>query len=335
MTDDRGVELAGVYALELLKLAERWGVSADALLAGLGTTSAALAEPGVRVPLATCAAILERARRLTGEPALAVHMGLQMRLSSHGFLGFAAMTAGTVREALDLAARYAATRTAGLGLRLYVEADTASLVLEEHVALGSLCEFIAMALFVGIPRIGDELTGKKLRGVGEVTFAEPDYLARVAHLLPGPVRFSRPANRLVFPASLLDLPLLTADPAAMELARAQCEREMIELADRKSLVGRVRAAVQAHGGDGSRPLGEVARKLRTSERTLKRELAKHGTTFSAVRDDVLCQRALLLLEDHRLSIGEVAARLGYSDTANFTRAFKRWTGKTPAAFRER
>lgn len=334
MTMGGGAELSGVYSLELIKLAERWGVRADTLLSGLGTTPEALAEPGARVSLAAGAAILDRARRLTGEPALAVHMGLQMRLSSHGFLGFAAMTASTVRQALDLASRYVQTRAAVLGLRVDVEDDTAALVLEERAPLGALWEFIVVALFVGIPRIGSELTGQKLRGAGEVTFPQPEYLRDVAHVLPGPVRFGRPENRLVFPACVLDFPLLTADAAAMELARAQCEREMTELSDRNSPVGRVRAALLT-AGDRPRPLEEVARRLRTSARTLKRDLAAHGTTFSAVRDEVLCQRALALLEDPRLSVAEVAARMGYSDAANFTRAFKKWTGKTPAALRER
>jgi len=60
-----------------------------------------------------------------------------------------------------------------------------------------------------------------------------------------------------------------------------------------------------------------------------------GSSFSEVLDEVRRQRALLLLEDRRLALADVAGRLGYSDTANFTRAFRRWTGQTPAAFRAR
>jgi AraC-like DNA-binding protein len=72
-----------------------------------------------------------------------------------------------------------------------------------------------------------------------------------------------------------------------------------------------------------------------SSRTLKRKLADHGTTFSAIRDDMRRQRALLLLDNRQLSIGEIASKLGYSELPNFTRAFRKWTGVTPVAYRER
>ena len=82
-------------------------------------------------------------------------------------------------------------------------------------------------------------------------------------------------------------------------------------------------------------VGALARELHMSERTLKRKLADHGTTYSAIRDDLRRQRALLLLENRELSIGEIAGRLGYSELPNFTRAFRKWTGHTPAAYRDR
>src|SRR5262245_6397771 len=105
------------------------------MLDGLPVTMAALADPTTRVPLRVCEAIALRARELTKEPALAFYLGMQMKLSSHGFLGFAAMTAGTARAALDLAVRFASTRTSAIGLALYVEGDTASLVIEERTPL--------------------------------------------------------------------------------------------------------------------------------------------------------------------------------------------------------
>ena len=80
----------------------------------------------VDIQLRVAEAIATRAMQLAKEPALAFHVGMQMRLSSHGYLGFAAMTANTAREALDLAVRFAGTRTSAIGLALYVEGDTAS-----------------------------------------------------------------------------------------------------------------------------------------------------------------------------------------------------------------
>jgi AraC-like DNA-binding protein len=94
--------------------------------------------------------------------------------------------------------------------------------------------------------------------------------------------------------------------------------------------GRVRAAIAARP---KMALGALAKQMQISERTLKRRLADHGTTFTALRNDVLLQRALRLL-DKALSVSEVAARMGYTDLPNFTRAFRKWTGMTPVAYRE-
>jgi AraC-like DNA-binding protein len=68
---------------------------------------------------------------------------------------------------------------------------------------------------------------------------------------------------------------------------------------------------------------------------LKRKLAALGTSYSAILDETRRQRALLLLEDRGLPLAEIAGRLGYTELPNFTRAFRKWTGTTPAAYRRR
>ncbi|MCA9679570.1 MAG: AraC family transcriptional regulator, partial [Myxococcales bacterium] len=229
--------LPGAYVRDLVELTARWNVRADQLVEGLPVALDALRDPATRVPVAVCAEIIERAVRLTGEPALALYVGWQMRLSSHGFLGFAAMTASTVREAIDLAVRFAATRTTAVSLDLYVEGDTASLVIEEHAELDRLREFALLGLIVGLWQLGQALTGRRLEGVAECAFAAPAYIARVP-FVAGLVRFGAPTTRLVFPAALLDTPLVTADPVATQLARAQCERELAAIVD-AGLPGRV------------------------------------------------------------------------------------------------
>lgn len=322
-------DLPGAYINELLELSGRWNVRPAEILNGLPLTTAQLADPTTRVPLRVCEAIVARAQQLTHEPALAFHVGMQMRLSTHGFLGFAAMTASNVREAIELAVRFASTRTSAIGLSFYVEGDTASLVFEERTPLDGMREFVILALIVGIWQLGRGLTGRMLDGVGECAFPEPAFVKRVP--LHDRLRFDRPNHRLVFPASSLDFPLITADPVATQLAREQCERELAALVD-AGLPGRVRAALTAKS---DAPLTVIARELRMSPRTLKRKLAAHGTTFSAIRDDMRRQRALLLLDNRSLSIGEVAQKLGYSELPNFTRAFRKWTGITPLAYRER
>ena len=319
-------DLPGAYIRDLVELTARWNVDPAHLLKGLPVTVEALADPATRVPLRVCEAILARGLELTREPALGVHLGMTMRMASHGFLGFAAMTASTTREALELAVRFASTRTNAIALSLHVEGGLASVAIEERTPLPPvLREVLVLALVIGVWQLGMQLTGRPLDGIGECAFPRPKYALPDARL-----RFDRPVHRLVFPASELDLPLVSADPAAKRLAKDQLERELAALAE-AGVIARVRAAL----AEGVPTIVELAKQLKMSPRTLKRRLAEHGTTYSELRDDQRRQRALLLLDDRSLSITEIALRLDYTELPNFTRAFKKWTGLTPAAYRAR
>jgi len=88
------------------------------------------------------------------------------------------------------------------------------------------------------------------------------------------------------------------------------------------------------GKSGEYPsLEQVAGRLCTSSRTLKRRLQRQGASFQQLLDEVRHREAVRLLENPSLSVEEVASRIGYSSSANFTRAFRKWVGNTPGAFR--
>lgn len=310
------------------------GVARDELLRDVGLDVDTLSDPSARLSIPTCERLVVTARRATGQDGLGVLLGLRMRVSQHGFLGFAAMTAGTVREALVLAERYCVTRTTALSLTVYEEGDNASVVFEERAPLGELREFAVLSLVVGLQTIGQALTGQTLTGRAECAFSRPPFLSNLIGDRSTLLTFDAASNRLVFSRSILSLPLLTADPVAMELARSQCEKELAALAASGSFLSRVRAALE-RSREGFATLEEVASALHMSQRTLERHLSSHGTTFSTVLDTSRRERALLLAEDRALTVAEIAFRVGYTDVANFTRAFRRWTGVAPGAYRSR
>ena len=320
-----------VQALHLAELARRWGVSATALFRGVGIDERELVDPSKRLSVATLVELVERARGLTGEPGLGVYFGLRMQAASHGYLGFAAMTAATLGEALELATRFAPMLTSAFTFSLERSGDVAALVIGEEADLGPARDAVLLALLIGIWRIGCTLSAVDLTGRGELAFAEPAYFGRFRAGAPN-VRFGAAQNQLVFDAAVLGYPLATADPAALSLAREQCERAIEELGFEGRVVGRVRAAIPKTGG-GFRSLEEAAAKLEMSTRTLKRKLANAGTSYSVLLAEVRRTRGERLLQSEKRSIEEVASALGYSDVANFTRAFRRWTGTTPAAYR--
>jgi AraC-like DNA-binding protein len=322
--------LPAVHVLHLLELVKRWDVTPEQLLAGTGVELSALTAPAARVSIPTIVSVIERARALTAEPALGVYFGMQMRISTHGYLGFAAMTAPTMREALELAVRFAPTRTTAVSLRLVIDDDTASLVIDEHADFGSARDVIVLALVVGIWQIGNALTGRELTGEAELAFPAPAWIGRFSGAIKA--RFDQPSNRLIFDAALLDLPLTMADREALQLAREQCERALEALGFDGRVAPRVRTML-AKDTLHPRSLEDVAAELHLSPRTLKRRLAAEGAAYSALLEEHRREKALLLLRSRDLSVDAVAERLGYADVTSFTRAFRRWTGTTPAAYR--
>ena len=331
-------DLPAIYALALVQTASDLGVEPGRLLEGLGIEESDLADPGRRVSIPTFEELHDRARDLTGEPGIAVPLGIRLRLSTHGFLGFAAMTAATIGEALDVGVRYASTRTDAVSIALDREGDRAAVRLVERVPLGGFREPLTMALLVGIAKIARDIAGLDANPQVQVDFAfpPPDYLLRIPVLADLPleqldVRFDQPASRIVFAAELLETPISTSDPAATQLAREQCERELEEIGLRARFVVAVRDAVRTE--TGFRSSEEVASALNVSLRTLKRRLREHGTSFREVVDELRLAEADRLLARPGLSIEQIAERLGYSDAANFGRAYRRWTGKTPGAVR--
>jgi AraC-like DNA-binding protein len=296
----------------------------------LGVTENALAEPGATLPLDAVIDLCARARELTGEPGLGFYLGLSQRATGYGYPGFAAMSAESYRQALDLGIRYTPLLTTMMSLRLEVHGDRASLFVDEHSDPKSARDMLLFSALVGLRQVGVDITGARLKASIDVSIQEPDYYDKFANLV-GDIRFGQPANRIVFPVSGLSLPIAMADPAALRLASEQCERALEALAPEEMLVARVRQALE--GRDGFRSMRQVAADMHLSPRALMRLLAQHRTSFVDLVDQERHKKALRLLSTSRFALDDVAAQLGYSSLSNFVRAFHRWTGKTPAAYR--
>lgn len=323
-------QFPGSQVLQLLELLQHWRIDASELLKDTGLTLSSLEEPNARIPLPLYNTLIARARKLTGEPALGIFMGLQRRVSMYGFLGFAAMSASTLGEVMEMAVRFSPTVSTAIKLSLHQEGELTALRIEECCDPGDCRDVAQFALIIGMTQMGRALTGRDIGGEAHLAIPRPDYADRFSELLER-VRFDQPVTQLVFESKALQLPLITPDRAGMRLAREQCERALRDQGLDGGVLERVRSLMSTPQGMLS--LEEVAVRLRMSARTLKRRLAAQGSSFSELLEEERCQRARLLLGSSQLSLLEITERLGYSTLPNFARAFRRWTGETPAAYR--
>ncbi len=318
------------HIVELSELVSRYGIDSDQFLSECGLRRRDL-ENGANADVKTLCAAVNHARSRTGEPAIGYLFGHQMRVTSHGYLGFAVLTASTLRDALNLALRFQLTRTSALRLSSRQIGTRTALEFETLADLGDAEEPILVAIVVGIWRIAAALTDAPLTGEVEFEFSEPSYFSRFSSTLPGTLRFGANCNRLLFDSHILDLPVKMADTNAQQLALAQCESELAALCSDGVLLRRVRAALIT--SEGIRSQREIAGLLALSVRTFRRRLAAAGTNYSALLEEERKSAAQRLLVESDASIEAIAERLGYAEPASFTRAFRRWLTTTPAAWR--
>ncbi|MAL99666.1 MAG: AraC family transcriptional regulator [Alteromonadaceae bacterium] len=318
----------GTYVLLLMDVVERWDIPVAELLSAEGLAIEDLLRSGFRLPRASFARLIERAILLTGEPGIGFLMGLQMKVSCHGVIGQAAMVANTLGEALDIAKAYFSVPSSDLQLCLDQEGDRVRLSLTERDERYRLGEVGAMFLLTGFVSMATVLTGNKLKGQGFVRFPKPSYTDRFAHLIFGPLTFDGGFNGFVFDSSILDYPLVMADPVAARIAREQCKEELGRLGGGRSLVQQVRDLVFDEEL-GFASMDEVAEKLNVTPRTLQRRLQAEGMVFRELVESIREHHARRLLALRQKSIGQISDLLGYSDVTNFSRAFRRWTGTSP------
>ncbi len=148
-----------------------------------------------------------------------------------------------------------------------------------------------------------------------------------------PLRFDMEQTALVFPTKWLDHAVPGADP----VPRQRIERRIAALAslDHPDLVSQLRRLLRVLLTTHRGSLEQVAQLFSMQGRTLNRRLKARGATFQALVDEGRYEIARQLLEHTHMSMSEIAATLDYAAASAFTRAFRRWSGTTPAAWRAR
>lgn len=330
--------LPAVYGFFLLSLMAERGHDESDMLANTGLTRAQLEDQNQRISGFQYAALLANALRVSGDPGIAYELGLRSQLTKHGFVGFGLMSCATLRDAMELSQRFLSARVPLFASRIRIEGDQVVVELRETVPLGPLYAFTFDIVLVELCCLFSRLiSGDKSPSTWRseiwVPYAEPDHYARYRDRLPR-FRFDQAGTQIRFPVSLLDQPIATANPITAQMAIAQCEQELASLGQAEGGI-REQVSRQLLLHDGHYPdLARVAVQLLLSERTLKRRLQEQGLSFQQLLDEVREQDSRRLLANPRLSIEQVAVAVGYTDPANFTRAFRKWTGLSPRVFRQ-
>jgi len=251
---------------------------------------------------------------------------------AHGAAGIAIVTAPSLGGAIDILARYATARAPFIDFTRRRQAERFVLEVVEPCPLGPVRAAMLEMVASSVQWVVESALGRPMREA-EITFPlpRPTYWRRYERAFHAPVAFAGAVAAISLPVAWLDLACPLADPLVHRDAKARLE------ALRQRLEGdfmdhRVERMLDL-GDDPGLSLGDTARRLRISPRTLVRRLGLRRTSYRALLDGHRRRRAVEMLAQPTLTIAEIAERLGYEEPGNFARACRRWFGASPRAYR--
>jgi AraC-like DNA-binding protein len=319
----------------LVETAVAQGADRAALLVNTGLTDEMLASPNVRVSYMQYGLLTANAFRLTRNPALGLDVGRNTGVAQMGVLGLALMNSPTIGEALQLTLRHYRTIAPVWELDVAIEGKTAILSAREAIPLTPFLTFATEVLLVAFDQQGRALFGRSLPIQRlRLAYSRPPYAERYAkEFYDVPISFDEPLTAIEFDADLLETKVAFADPATAELAEQIVVEQAPVGTSLDGLVAQVRRLLDTARG---RPpaLEEMASRLQTSTRSLRRALQQMRTSYHELLDESRRARAERWVKSKEMPIEQIAERLGFSSPGSFRRAFKRWTGRTPGALRD-
>lgn len=252
------------------------------------------------------------------------------QLTSFGPLSLPLVSAGSVSEVFELL-RFLPIISGALRPDFHHGRLGLTVGLTGHTGDTDLdCLVIAYA-GAALLRLLDVLTGGLPDVSLHMSWKAPRIPRNDAGLSAGRIVFEANASFIDIPVDALQAPCRFPDPVAYRLAITELRRILERRSAAVTVTESVRRLLEENPGYGSH---KVAERLGVSTSTLKRRLEDERATFRDVRQSLLRERAIIRLLDASLTTSQIAKELGYSDTANFSHAFKRWTGQSPSAFRQ-
>lgn len=320
----------------LIAFAATKGACPRALAEAANIDPALLDDMDNRIAIDDYVVLVRTAKAMTGDPAFALHYGNFVNLSEVsvvGLIGYASETMAEAFAQLNRYGRLVVEVDSGGSDRFEKVRDSEGLWLVDHRRnpddFPELTEITFARMVSGTRQFGTTPYALAV----EVTHADPGYGLEYERILGAPVTFGAARNAMrigeEWPAYRVALQPRYAFGILSEHADALLGR----LEQSKTLRGRVEASLMPVLHSGKATIDWAAGEMGLSRQTLYRRLKSEGTSFEALLDGLRHRLALDYLRSRKASVNEVAYLVGFSDPAAFSRAFKRWTGKSPRAMR--
>ena len=322
----------------ILEFAVEKGADRAGLLKEAGLEAAPLDNQDARVPFAAYLALIRAAKRATDDPALPLNHAVDTRLDRMTVVGLIVQSSASMPDAMKQLNRYA---------RLMIEVD----VMESGERFSVLSEKDEVWIVDNRPdpNTSPEITEAAFgRFVGEfrrefpdqpfalqieVTHTPPVHADAYERILRCPIAFNAKRNALQIAPFWLTHSFDESSRYVFGIFTDRADALLAEMEAEDSVRARVESQLMPILHKGEVSIGKVAGELGMSRATLYRRLKEEGITFAELVDDLRKRLASDYLAARKVSVNEAAYLVGFSEASSFVRAFRRWTGQTPAEYR--
>ncbi|MBT4522165.1 MAG: AraC family transcriptional regulator [Halieaceae bacterium] len=313
------------------------------LLSHSGLTAESLGA-SERITVAQQLQVFRNALLLAKTPEWGLKLGQRLNVNSHGPLGFAALCAPTIGDGLDVFVDFARTRAPYFHLLAERSTDYYRLIVKPampltdlELPLSEILLLVAEAYVIAVLGHAPGQSGLQL------AYPRPAHADLYREYFTLPYRFDAPVTCLQLPLQLCAMPCPLHDQETFQAALARCRDALAAVIDPNDAASKVKNLLASQFdrvglGEDFVPqpgLALVASRLSVSPRTLIRQLDLQGTSYRQLLEQQQVSTAKKLLDQARYSVADIGNLLGYSDAANFGRAFRRWTGISPGNYRRR
>jgi AraC-like DNA-binding protein len=320
-------------ASALAETVQTYGVDPHALFAKAGLDPDAMQKPGARYPFRSMIRLWSAARDATGDPCIGLFAAQKIRPPALHALGLAWLASPTLLDGLRRIERYVQIVNSLAQFKLTIDGPQAKLArVPAETRLHATDEAIDAGLAVII---------KMCRAISDPHFAplavtlchaDTGHVEQYISFFRCPVRFSADEDALYFDLETLKKPAPAGNRELAYHNDRAAERYLATL-NPERVRDKVKEILLTLLPSGDATQAAVASNLNKSVSTLQRQLKAEGVSYRQLLDQTRRELAQQLLEEDRYALSQIAYLLGFSDQANFSRAFKRWTGRSPAAFR--
>jgi AraC-like DNA-binding protein len=312
------------------------GFTAEEILRGVDITPERVHSPKARISLRQLATAYQNAIQLSTDRHLPYRIGSTIHISTYGMYGYAILCCPDFRKAMEFAARYHALAAPLVTIDFRENLKGAIWHIEpiaHSLTDRRLYRFIAeLQIGIHVSLMRDIMGPAFLPQQISLAYPRAEDFSLTPDLVGCEVRFEQPANQILFESRWLDQTATLGNKTTYPTILALCDDLLEDLRLRVGPAGKIRAILLR---DIANPptFAAIAKILDVSARSLRRQLQQQGISFRGLLDELRTQLALKYLRSTDLANEEIAHALGFSDAANFRRAFQRWTNKAPSAIR--